>query len=269
MVDGIICTYVTLPFGGFLNKVPFTDDQAGFILGNTGNFLRTTNGGDDWNLLFSGTANSLSDITFNDSVTGYMTTGLYGAAPQVLKSTDAGLTWEIIYDNGVPKKSDTFTAISFGDNTTGYISCSDGNILKTTDGGYSWNAETTNTSIWLSTICMVNPEYGFAAGQDGLLLRLGEPSGIYPYDIENLHVDISPNPCSDRTKIRVTGPGVVKYHIRICDMHGNEVNSKSSDDSVHSNSETVVETSELEQGIYLVRVESVKMSITRKLVIRR
>jgi len=72
-----------------LNSIYFLNNTLGWIAGEYGTILKTTDGGKTWQKQRSGTENSLSGIEFLNKGLGFAV-GLDGI---ILKSTDGGVTW--------------------------------------------------------------------------------------------------------------------------------------------------------------------------------
>lgn len=90
---------ITLPgstAGRQLNSIFFTDALTGFIVGgNPSNdsiqtILRTTDGGNNWEIIKDALGPMLNDVHFPTTIEGYAV-GDYGS---VLKTSDGGATWE-------------------------------------------------------------------------------------------------------------------------------------------------------------------------------
>jgi len=160
-----------MPAGNTLNSVDFINDQTGFAAGDLGCIIKTTDGGNSWKELYSGSVNNIHKIKFLnadigicagkngllmrtkdggihwETVTGLSLPDIHdidiagntfficGLNGQIMKSADCGNTWISINSQaGFP-----LFCISFLDEVTGV--CGGYNIiLKTTDGGNNWNA---------------------------------------------------------------------------------------------------------------------------------
>jgi photosystem II stability/assembly factor-like uncharacterized protein len=72
-----------------LHDVQFIDSQTGWIAGDNGTILKTTNGGTTWSPLTSGLSQDLYAVFFINSSTGWVT----GDGGKILKSTDGGSSW--------------------------------------------------------------------------------------------------------------------------------------------------------------------------------
>jgi len=72
-----------------LESVSFVDRDIGWIAGQNGTVLHTTNGGIYWEALESGTTNWLRSIHFTDVLTGWVT----GRGGKILHTSDGGVNW--------------------------------------------------------------------------------------------------------------------------------------------------------------------------------
>jgi photosystem II stability/assembly factor-like uncharacterized protein len=75
-----------------LFSVFFSDANTGFVVGNSGIILRTTNSGLSWSTLASGTSNNLRSVYFSNTDNGYAV-GWYGI---IQKTTNCGLSWSSV-----------------------------------------------------------------------------------------------------------------------------------------------------------------------------
>src|SRR5215510_8150550 len=127
-----------LPQGNTLQDFSFIDANNGFAVGAAGTILRTTDGGNNWIILASGTNDDLYSVAFTDPNTGTVV-GNFGA---ILRTTDGGDHWTIQRD-GMP---DVLFGVSFTDTNNGAAVGSDGLILRTTDGGLNWTNQASGTT---------------------------------------------------------------------------------------------------------------------------
>jgi|GEM_PF-2263304 len=116
-----------------LHGVSFPVDNIGYIVGNNGTVLKTTDEGVTWNKLNlppEASNNQLSCVNFMSVDTGFVAAG-----NRVYKTTDGGETWE----GHLTHSWGTNTGVVFIDDTTGYTYGYYSLLYKTTDGGESWN----------------------------------------------------------------------------------------------------------------------------------
>lgn len=93
----------TMPF---LNNRPltdmtFTDSLTGFgitgdgTVGDTNYILKTTNGGDNWNIIYS-VYRDLSRVIFLNGLTGFVSGGFNASGSYLIKTNDGGNSWNQI-----------------------------------------------------------------------------------------------------------------------------------------------------------------------------
>ncbi|WP_435353917.1 WD40/YVTN/BNR-like repeat-containing protein [Emticicia sp. SJ17W-69] len=137
----------------------FIDDNNGWLL-NQYSFLKTTDGGKNWNTLSSNN-NSLKAFHFLNATTGFAV----GNAGVIKKTIDGGITWTSI----TSPTTANLRFIQFVDANNGFIMDNFKETLKTTDGGTTWtivSAADPNTSIGgINDMVFVTNTIGFATGK--------------------------------------------------------------------------------------------------------
>jgi len=132
--------------------------DTGFVVGDSGTILRTTDGGMTWVKLNSGVSALLYAVHFpQDNTIGYAVGGWWGDWPSsdsgvILKTTDMGEHWTPLYSD-----SCFFYSVHFPlDPKTGYVAggyrYNTAVILKTTDSGLSWIPVNPDTALDLGAI---------------------------------------------------------------------------------------------------------------------
>jgi photosystem II stability/assembly factor-like uncharacterized protein len=196
------------------NKAVFIKSDTAFITGSGGILYKTTDGGDNFNVIYTGTSVNLNGLAFADESNG-VTVGNNGT---VMKTSSGGKNWTVI-NSGVKynlnaiwsTNQDTYFAV--GDSGTIMKSTNGGNdwviryfpdapklydveftsensgvivgeiILKTTDGGVTWNPKPATEADFYS-ISFATPTYGVASGNSQIIRTTdgGESwSVIYQY----------------------------------------------------------------------------------------
>jgi photosystem II stability/assembly factor-like uncharacterized protein len=140
-----------------LYDVFFKDQNNGWIVGNYGTILRTTDGGTNWISASSGTNNSLYSVFFADYNIGWCV-GLNGT---ILKSTDGGINWGF-QTSGT---NSTLNSVFFIDQNTGWIAAGS-NVLKTTNGGADWLTQSVGPGNYSKSVFFVNQDTGWTAGHN-------------------------------------------------------------------------------------------------------
>ena len=139
------------------SSVYFTDENNGWAAGDWNQYLRTTNGGNDWLPQNIGIPSyqGYSDIYFKDQQTGWLLTEY-----KILKTTNSGTNWFAVYDTaeyGVPLG----TYFSFKNENEIYIPkqyC----IFKSTNGGSDWFRQYINNgSFYIQTIKFFSESNGW------------------------------------------------------------------------------------------------------------
>lgn len=126
------------------NGVAFADATHGWIVGEGGVILATTNGGDTWTQQPSGTTRKLTKICMLDAQRGWITGGWQdGSSYLVLRTTNGGATWQNqSFGSGCYSNEDVF----FTDANNGWIVGQDSginpHIHRTTNGGTTWTRQT-------------------------------------------------------------------------------------------------------------------------------
>ncbi|MEO8588993.1 MAG: YCF48-related protein [Flavobacteriales bacterium] len=139
-----------------LEKVKFVSDTEGWIVGDDGTILHTTDGGDTWLPQTSGTTQWLRDLQMLNANEGWAV----GANSTVLHTVNGGMTW-------VPQTLPAVIecrAVFFTDAMTGWISGTPDIMLKTTTGGASWTEAVPASFSELNTIWFTDALHGWAGG---------------------------------------------------------------------------------------------------------
>jgi len=132
-----------------LNKIYFVDENTGWVIGDRGLILYTSNGGANWLKQESRTVEKLNAIYFVNSNTGYITTGYIDCSGSILKTSDGGNTWNSFV---IDSNRYCFRDIYFKNENTGLVSgfsftITDESfglnwfIFKTTDTCSSWETQ--------------------------------------------------------------------------------------------------------------------------------
>lgn len=158
------------PTSHTLTRVFFSDSLDGWISGQNGVLMHTSNGGGKWIQKISGTVSEIPDIfvrTKNDIWAleyRYPVDDTSWFGTNILHSTNAGEQWSVQrYDSII------FQTIFFQDSLTGFIAGSNGTIVKTTNAGSSWykvaEGDSAHQNKWpIVRIKFFNKTLGYAVG---------------------------------------------------------------------------------------------------------
>jgi len=136
------------------NSMP--NDTSGYI-------LKTTNGGDNWQLKYTD-FRDFSRIKFLNFSTGFVSGG-YGNGARIYKSTNGGENWfaigipgggQIYFDDMSVLNEDTIWVVA----SNGFI----GGVFRTTNSGINWTQQVNLGGDNPTHIYMYNKDTGFVAG---------------------------------------------------------------------------------------------------------
>ena len=159
---------IPVPTMQYLMSVCFTDSLYGWVAGDSGIILHTTDGGDSWVRQNTGTTNEISEVFFYNRNLGWAaalnyTTSPYGTV--LLKTTDGGATWA---GQPYPVPNLFMTCILFRDPLNGWMGGRPHALVRTHDGGATWTqaAIDTSTLAFFPVMCIqfYNDKYGYASG---------------------------------------------------------------------------------------------------------
>jgi photosystem II stability/assembly factor-like uncharacterized protein len=120
------------PTGNNLYKIEFANNTTGWITGEMGTILKTTDGGNTWKNQYTLSNDNIIDLCVIDTATLFILKN----SNELLASTDGGDTW-------------TLRSLFLGPNTSSisFINANEGwegigtNIQHTTDGGVNWTVQ--------------------------------------------------------------------------------------------------------------------------------
>jgi photosystem II stability/assembly factor-like uncharacterized protein len=152
-------------FGGAYAGVDFVDADTGWVVGQKGMILKTTDGGATWVLQDSKVSVLLYDVDFVNEFQGWAV----GEEGTILNTVDGGTTWNK-QTCGVASYYNFFNVHTVGGNTAWAVG-SGGVILKTTSGGACWTKQTSGTTLSLNDVYFPNPNAGWAVGANRTILK--------------------------------------------------------------------------------------------------
>jgi len=111
----------------------FVSEHTGFVAGQGGTVLRTTDGGKTWGALYVGKNELIRRADFVSEKEGWAV----GHRGSIFHTSDAGNSWEVQYE--VP---DVYLRdVAFADKNHGWVVGHNATILHTSDGGASWQKQ--------------------------------------------------------------------------------------------------------------------------------
>ncbi|OFZ56717.1 MAG: hypothetical protein A3D92_00765, partial [Bacteroidetes bacterium RIFCSPHIGHO2_02_FULL_44_7] len=154
------------PFRETLNAVFFVDGTTGWRGGEAGFLQKSINGGSSWSDLNPGSALGISDIFSRDGNVIWAT----GSFDYILKSDDGGDSWT----QHRVSSAGGFPAIEFVNDTLGWA-LGNGVMEESNDGGITWTVLDLERNTFFRDIDCPSTRVCYAVGNDGIMLRWGEP----------------------------------------------------------------------------------------------
>jgi photosystem II stability/assembly factor-like uncharacterized protein len=151
-----------------LNAMYFVDTNNGWIVGDSGIVLHTTNEGTTWSSQLSGTTIRLNDVFFTNSLSGIAV----GGDGTIIHTTDGGQHWTLqMSGTELP-----LWCLFFLDENTGWAvggdvgwwgsGASSGVILKSINGGLNWDIILYDSSHALFSVFFIDSQRGWVGGED-------------------------------------------------------------------------------------------------------
>lgn len=155
------------PQGNNLNTIQLLNENVGLIAGDCETLLKTSDGGQSWNVIESSISGNITDIYFFDEFTGFAISNDLNDCATVYKTVNGGISW----DHTVLQSTNAVLSIIFLNNSYGFITGAHGLLFKTTDGGINWVEQNIETEYKINSVFFVNPDIGFAASEFGLIYK--------------------------------------------------------------------------------------------------
>jgi photosystem II stability/assembly factor-like uncharacterized protein len=148
-----------------LRYLHFVDSLTGWAAGEAGTIIRTTDGGDSWEVQNSTVHTFIMDIFFVDKNFGWALTlkDEFPFTSVILKTTNGGDEWQA---DSFPDSSKLIRTIFFFDSLNGFAGGS--YIAHTSDGGNSWTSSDIDSSMVsgfpVYRFNFYNQQFGYACG---------------------------------------------------------------------------------------------------------
>ena len=219
----------------------------------------------------------LNKVFFSDENHGWIAGGYQyenDFHPILLKTTNGGVNW-----NTVPNVLYLIKDIAFIDNSLGwaigYTQTGEGGILETVDGGISWVIDTGNLPAQLNAL-HIKDNYGWAVGENGLILRTTDAGAVWVEDENNNAYPTEfvleqnyPNPFNPSTTISWQSPVGSRQTIKIYDVLGREIETLVDEykEAGVYNEQFTINDEQLSSGIYFYQLRAGSFMQTKKMVI--
>ncbi|HRE40655.1 MAG TPA: YCF48-related protein [Ignavibacteria bacterium] len=144
--------------------VKFLNSQTGFICGEGGSILRTTNSGLNWIYIFPGYGDLFRSIYISEKQNNIFICGTSG---RIIKSTNLGNSWTSLNSS----LDIMFTSISGIDENKIIVCSEDGYVYKSENGGENFEAVLVNENVFFTSVKYLTNENIFVAGLSGKMFK--------------------------------------------------------------------------------------------------
>ncbi|MBN8571612.1 MAG: T9SS type A sorting domain-containing protein [Ignavibacteria bacterium] len=238
--------------------------QCHYMLGGSGVLKKTTNGGYNWQDVFSLSCSELYDFSFIDNSTGYCTT-----VAVLYRTTNSGINWSFV-SNG------NCHFVNFINYNTGFLyNIYTRQLTSTSNAGLSWNLqlEFALSTPSLKAMGFINSSTGFIAGDNSLLYKTTDGGAVSVHNISNTipeHYYVSqnyPNPFNPSTKINFSIPKSGLVQIKVYDLMGRELQTLLNEFKVTGEYKVDFDGSKLASGVYFYKLITNDFIETKKMML--
>ncbi len=238
----------------------------------TARINKSVNGGLNWSYQYSSTmdvcCSATQGIYFTDQNTGFAV-GYERAANYFYKTTNSGSNWS---KQTTPSR---MYSTMFVNGNTGWICGELGNVYYTENSGNNFYLQNTNVSVTLRKIFMLNKDTGFAAGDNGTILKTfnGGITGLIQSNSEipnNFSLSQNyPNPFNPVTKIKfdISGRSASQTLLSVYDLLGHEVARLVNQQLQPGSYAADWDASAYPSGVYYYKLKSGSFTETKKMVL--
>ncbi len=148
-----------------LRGICFITANTGYVVGDEGLILKTTDNGVSWTSQNSGVDHQLNKVKFISANEGIAV----GNNGTILRTTDGGANWQLTSNLG----TENFNNVYYGSNNDVWVIGDGGSIMYSNNGGNTWTFELSGTSENLYGISGFGSASIWVCGAAGTLLYYG------------------------------------------------------------------------------------------------
>ncbi|MBL4654207.1 MAG: T9SS type A sorting domain-containing protein [Bacteroidia bacterium] len=246
------------------NSVYFMDGSNGFIAGDKGTIIKTSDGGNNWTKLNTPTTQKLRKIYFKNNTLGFA----IGDSGTILRTDDGGENWSL--KNSWAKS--TLMDIHFLSSDTGYIVGDKGLILFTSNSGGSWQSVYSGTTSLLTSVYFVSSDAGYIVGSEGTCLKINNPGTFLSLDESvdaNKTILIYPNPVKNELTINIKNAhqaGMAKITVTLYDIYGKSLFMDKLEHDQFGTISKIYNLQHLASGIYYLNISEADKIFAKKIL---
>ncbi len=248
---------------GWLSYFFFPDADNGYATITDGIVLKTTDGGTSWTQSDLGDW-QMSGVFFFDKDNGFVGGGWIYGDGAIYKTNDGGNNWQSILTGY------SISKIFFADLNLGFAIDADptgvGPLIKTTDGGNNWGLETIPQNR-IGGIYFPSSNIGYAVGASGVILKYTDFSDINNM-LPSLNKEFSvyPNPSNGITIITYKLEEKKEASLSVATLNGKELKQITLGVKMAGNYK--LNCRDFAPGVYLVTLITDSGNLTEKLIIK-
>lgn len=263
-IDGAYSWGISFPY--YCKSIKFLNNTFGFCVSRENPYNKALiyngNAWTSYRVNYITNSNYLNSIDFISTTIGYTV----GDSGKIFKTLNGGNNWTSqnnYTSNNLKsvKAIDLNKVITVGNN---------GTIKATSNGGTTWYTQNSTTTNNLNSLYMLNSTIGFIVGDIGTILKTTN-GGVWVKKIDEI-IPINyelqqnyPNPFNPITKIRFSIPSQGFVRLKIYDVNGKSIETLVDNNLSAGIYETMFDASNLNSGIYFIRLETITTTITKKL----
>ncbi len=239
---------------------------CGTNFNNPNTLYKTTNGGDDWNLVHNfGSGTVIGGVYFHDTQNGIVVG--HNGREAIMKTIDGGETWEV-------KHTGTSSAVLQGldfNGEQGWAVGSYGRIIRTIDSGENWTLDETVSPPVLLLAVYESGNTVCAVGSGGGIYTKDLTTSINPNDdilpSEFILFQNYPNPFNSSTEIRYSIPIQSDVRLDVYNILGRRIATLVDENQQLGDHSVLWDASGFSSGIYFYRITARNESYTKRMTL--
>jgi len=253
----------------YLQDIYFKDANTGVLVAELGGTFKTTNAGLSWfrtEISLPTNQPWFFKLSFISNDTGWIA----GGDGRVFRTTNCGTSWDSIYH--LQTSPIAMYGVEFVNNSTGWVCGEEGRIYRTTNSGQSWTQQQSHTTNLITSMWFYNDSLGWASCGFGGILNTSNGGLTYVNSQElaakkfKLHQNY-PNPFNSSTNIEFEISINNIYSLVIYNSLGQIIEEVFNKKLESGRYQVLYNAGDLSSGIYIYRIFSNKLSLSKKFIL--